>query len=356
MNKFIVIISILIGIIACQNETKKEVAKEIETDEIDVIKSVNNNKGMVWIKGGTFNMGAAYKGFYKREYPSHVVEVDGFWMDIHEVTNLQYSEFTKATGYKTVAERDVDWEELKKQLPPDTPKPPDSILKAGSLVFKESKGPVSLNNPANWWFWTNGANWKHPEGPDSDITNKMSHPVVQIAYEDAIAYCKWANKRLPTEAEWEFAARGGLVDKKYTWGDEDPKNRQDLANIYQGDFPYNNTSIDNYTGTAPVMQFKSNGYQLFDMSGNVWEWCSDFFNENYYEEVASKICKNPTGAKTSYNSREPYVIERVTKGGSFLCHISYCFNYRPSAREGTSVDTGLSNLGFRCVKEKILYN
>ncbi|OUR94332.1 hypothetical protein A9Q87_01410 [Flavobacteriales bacterium 34_180_T64] len=341
-----------LSIMAC----KEGSVKDVTVDKNLIIKSETiisseSNLDMVWIEGGSFQMGAVAEGLYKREYPAHQVEVDGFWMDIHEVTNAQYQEFVDATGYKTVAERPVDWEQIKKELPPNTPKPHDSILRPGALVFKSSQQPVRLDNPANWWQWTIDANWKQPQGPNSTISDKMDHPVVHIAYEDAVAYCDWAGKRLPTEAEWEFAARGGLDEKKYTWGDEDPKDRGDLANIYHGDFPYNNTTIDKYAGTAPVMQFKSNGYKLYDMSGNVWEWCSDFYDENYYKEVAGKICKNPEGSTKVYNPRDPYATERVTKGGSYLCHVSYCYNYRPSAREGSSVDTGMSHLGFRCVKK-----
>ena len=348
MKKILNIVFVLF-LIGCQNEKKNEITTSDKVD--DLVELIQTNTKMVWIEGGEFNMGATIKGLYEREYPAHRVQVDGFWMDNHEVTNAQYQEFVDATNYVTVAERPVDWELLKTQLPPGTPKPEDSVLLPGSLVFNASNGPVGLDNPANWWYWTVGANWRHPQGPGSSIASIMNHPVVQIAHEDAVAYSKWAGKRLPTEAEWEFAARGGLENKKYSWGDEDPKNRSDLANIYHGDFPYNNTAIDKYPGTAPVMQFMPNGYNLYDMSGNVWEWCSDLFHENYYKELPFKVCKNPSGAKTSFNPRDPYATERVTKGGSFLCHVSYCYNYRPSAREGTSTDSGMSHLGFRCVKD-----
>ena len=211
---------ILICATGCQDKEKKVNTKqELNTKVTAIPKDVAAGKDMVWIEGGTFNMGAAFEGMYKREYPAHAVEVDGFWMDTHEVTNNQFKAFTDATGYETVAERTVDWEEIKKQLPPDTPRPADSILQPGSLVFKPSNGPVSLGNPANWWHWTIGADWRHPEGPDSEISGRMDHPVVHIAYEDALAYCKWAGKRLPTEAEWEFAARGGLAEKKIYLGE-----------------------------------------------------------------------------------------------------------------------------------------
>ncbi len=346
MKKNISIIVIILSLVACKEKTSKFIA------EFAVDNTVTPKTEMVWIEGGSFQMGAHSKGYYGREYPAHQVEIDGFWMDTHEVTNAEYKEFVETTNYITVAERKVNWEQLKKELPPNTVKPHDSILRPGSLVFIASKVPVSLNNPGNWWFWTRGANWKHPQGPESTIEDKMDHPVVHMAYEDAVAYCTWADKRLPTEAEWEFAAKGGLVGKKYTWGDEDATTRSDLANIYHGNFPYDNTGIDNYIGTAPVMQYKVNGYGLYDMSGNVWEWCSDLYNENYYKEIAGTICKNPTGAQKNYNPRDPYATERVTKGGSFLCHVSYCYNYRPSAREASSIDSGMSHIGFRTVKSK----
>ena len=342
-----------IGFLSCNVDAP---VKEIQSKSIskaDLPTTVTKlNSEMIWIEGGTFNMGATIEGVYEREYPAHKVEVDGFWMDNHEVSNTQYSEFVEATKYVTIAEREIDWEILKTQLPPGTPKPDKSVLQPGALVFKSSNGPVSLDNPSNWWFWTVGADWKHPQGPGSSIADIMNHPVVQIAYEDAVAYCDWSGKRLPTEAEWEFAAKGGLIDKKFAWGDEDPTDRGDLANIYQGKFPYYNTALDKYTGTAPVMQYQKNGYGLYDMSGNVWEWCSDLFDENYYKNLPFKVCKNPSGSDKSFNPRDPYATERVTKGGSFLCHVSYCYNYRPSAREGTSTDSGMSHLGFRSVKDK----
>jgi formylglycine-generating enzyme required for sulfatase activity len=306
--------------------------------------------GMVWIEGGIYTRGAVQPGEYPREYPSHKVEVPGFFIDTIEVTNAQYSEFVAATGYITIAERPVDWDEMLKQVPPGTPKPPDSLLVPGSLVFSPPAEIVSLDNYFQWWSWKNYVSWKHPEGPGSDISERMNHPVVHIAYADAEAYCTWKGGRLPTEAEWEYAARGGLEGKRFSWGDEDPLKNPGLANIYQGAFPTDNTAEDGFGGTAPVGSFPPNNYGLYDMAGNVWEWCSDLFNENYYYTIdAAQLCRNPAGPQTSYDPRDPYSQKRVMKGGSYLCHVSYCENYRPSAREAGAEDTGMPHLGFRCV-------
>ena len=340
--------SVIICLTSCDsiNETNKTGNSNLQKE--------SQHENMVWIPGGEFVQGATLEGEYRREYPAHKSRVNGFWMDKMEVTNSQYLEFTETTGYLTVAERDVDWEQIRSQVAPGTPKPADSVLQAGSLVFSPPDHEIPLNDINQWWSWKIGANWRHPEGPKSDITTRMDHPVVHIAYEDAQAYCKWAGKRLPTEAEWEFASRGGIENARYAWGNQDPTkdslNGSQWANIWQGDFPYNNTSQDGYYGTAPVAQYPPNGYGLYDMAGNVWEICSDLYAVNYYDQVKGiAMCENPTGPTKSWNPQEPYAIERVHKGGSFLCHVSYCENYRNSAREGTSEDTGMPHLGFRCV-------
>jgi formylglycine-generating enzyme required for sulfatase activity len=309
--------------------------------------------GMVWIPGGEFTMGSMDPLARQDESPRHRVRVDGFWMDITEVTNAQFAEFVKATGYRTVAERPVDWEELKKQVEPGTPKPPDETLQPGSLVFTPPDHPVELRDDSQWWSWTIGANWRHPEGPGSDIERKPDHPVVQIAFEDAQAYCTWTGKRLPTEAEWEFAARGGLDGKVNVWGDEpiDPKR----CNTWQGHFPDKNTAEDGFERSAPVKSFLPNGYGLYDMAGNVWEWCSDLYRPDTYARRVQQIGKdgvavNPTGPAGSFDPRNPYSPEsRVHRGGSYLCNDSYCASYRPSARMACPPDTGLQHLGFRCV-------
>jgi formylglycine-generating enzyme required for sulfatase activity len=309
--------------------------------------------GMIWIPGGEFTMGTDEELSYVPERPAHSVRVDGFWIDETEVTNEQFAKFVEATGYITTAERKPDWEKLKKQLPPGTPKPHDSMLVAASLVFTQPNHPVSLESPANWWSWVPGANWRHPEGPGSRIDGRGDHPVVQVSWEDANAYAEWAGKRLPTEAEWEFAARGGLESKRYAWGDEFRPNDQWMANTWQGHFPDKNTGEDTFDRTAPVRSFLPNGYGLYEMTGNVWEWCADWYDAGLYPRRAGQgVIDNPSGPESGYNPSDPYAEERVTKGGSFLCTKDYCSNYRPSARRGTAWDTGMSHIGFRCVKDE----
>ena len=303
--------------------------------------------GMVWIPGGEFTMGAANS--FPDEAPPHQVFVDAFWMDRTVVTNEQFRAFVIATGYITTAERAPEWEELKKQLPPGTPKPPDEVLAPGSLVFVPTRGPVSLRNHAQWWAWVHDANWRHPEGPESSIEGRENHPVVHVSWDDAQAYCQWAGKRLPTEAEWECAARGGLDHKANVWGDEPIS--PDRANIWNGEFPYRNTGADGYVRTAPVGSYPANGFGLHDMAGNVWEWCQDWYRHDTYpvRNAAGKEVRDPVGPADSLDPVEPTVPKRVQRGGSFLCNDTYCAGYRPSARMKTSPDTGLSHCGFRCV-------
>jgi formylglycine-generating enzyme required for sulfatase activity len=314
----------------------------------------NNTKashaGMAWVPTGTFRMGADNQQAEPDEYPKHDVTVDGFWIDKTEVTNAQFEKFVKATGYVTTAERKPDWNELKKQMPPGTEKPADSLLVAASLVFVPANKPVNLNDYSQWWEWKTGANWKHPHGPGSDIKGKGNYPVVQVSWYDAVAYSKWAGKRLPTEAEWERAARGGLEDKIYPWGNEKVNEGQPKANTWEGSFPYKNTQRDHYYYLAPVSSFAPNGYGLYDMAGNVWEWCADLYNNNYYKTLNNPAgVKNPKGASKSYDPDEPYAIKRVVRGGSFLCNDSYCSGYRVSRRMKTTEDSGMEHLGFRCV-------
>ncbi len=285
------------------------------------------------------------------ERPAHRVLLDGFWMDEHPVTNAEFRKFVEATGYVTIAERKPDWEELKKQLPPGTPKPPDELLVPGSLVFTPPEQAVPLDNLAGWWRWTPGANWRHPEGPGSDLQGRDDHPVVQVSWDDGIAYAKWAGKRLPTEAEWEYAARGGLEGKQFSWGNEFRPNGRHLANTFQGDFPHRGVPEDGFSGTSPVKSFPPNGYDLFDMAGNVWQWTSEWYRvDTFAERAGNGICGNPTGPNERFDPADPYAPMRVIKGGSFLCHVSYCESYRPSARRGTPPDTGSSHVGFRLVK------
>ena len=322
--------------------------------------AVASPAGMTWIPGGQFVMGSTDPLARPDEAPKHAVRLDGFWMDTTEVTNAQFRAFVEATGYKTVAERPIDWNELKKQAPEGTPKPADEMLKPGSLVFT----PPAADQPAedfyNWWTWTPGADWRHPQGPTSSIEGKDEFPVVQVAFEDALAYCTWAGKRLPTEAEWEFAARGGLAEKVNVWGDEpvDPgAGKPWRCNIWQGEFPRRNLALDGWTRSAPVGRYPANGLGLRDMSGNVWEWCADRYSESAYAERVKElgpdgVAVNPKGPAKSHDPRNPHAPDsRVHRGGSFLCNDSYCASYRPSARMATPPDTSLEHLGFRCVKD-----
>ena len=311
-----------------------------------------SSEDMVLIPGGEYMMGSTDRFALNREQPKHPVRVNSFMMDTHEVTNAQFRAFVEATGYKTVAELPIDWEELKKQLPPGTPKPDPDVLKPGSLVFYARPGISDLSDYFQWWTWQQGADWLHPDGPGSNIEGKDDHPVVHLALKDAKAYAKWAGKRLPTEAEWEWAARGGLPDSMYPWGDQDVNAKPYRCNFFQGEFPSNNTAEDGYSTTAPVGQFDPNGFGLYDVGGNVWEMTTDWFHENYYETLSTtQTLENPTGPDASYYSGSPYAQHTVIKGGSFLCNDSYCSSYRVSARMPLEVDAGMNHVGFRCVKD-----
>jgi formylglycine-generating enzyme required for sulfatase activity len=300
-------------------------------------------EGMVWIPGGVYWRGNDTKR-HGDARPWHLVEVDGFWMDAAVVTNEQFAKFVKATGYDTVAER--------KPKAEDFPGAPPDKLVAGSVVFTPPKGPVPLNNHLRWWSYVPGANWQHPEGPDSDLKGRAKHPVVHVAYEDALAYCKWAGKRLPTEAEFEFAARGGLNKNQYAWGDEFRPGGKFMANTWQGRFPYENTGDDGYKGTAPVGSFPPNRFGLSDMAGNVWQWCSDWYRHDYYRTLAAPAqpARNPQGPADSFDPSEPRVAKRVMRGGSYLCTDQYCTAYEVGARGKGAPDTGTNHLSFRCVK------
>jgi formylglycine-generating enzyme required for sulfatase activity len=296
---------------------------------------INN---MVWVPGGTFWMGSD-EG-HPDERPAHQVTVHGFWMDRTEVTNEQFDEFVKATGYVTVAEQPPD--------PKDFPDASPEMLVPGSVVFSPPTGEVSLENHYLWWKWMPGANWRHPEGPGSDLRGREKHPVVQVSWMDAVAYADWAGKRLPTEAEWEFASRGGLDRKAYPWGDDLTPGDRWPVNIWQGRFPIENTQGDGFRATAPVASYPPNGYGLHDLAGNVWEWCSDWYRPDAYT-TQPKL--NPRGPLDSFDPAEPKVQKKVMRGGSYLCSELYCTGYRPSARMKSSPDTGLSHTGFRCVKD-----
>ena len=298
-------------------------------------------------------MGSEHEEAKKDEKPCHLVKVDGFWMDETPVTNRQFKAFIDATGYVTTAEKAPTLEEIMSQVPPGTPPPPKELLVAASLVFKPSSGPISLKNCHAWWEWKSGANWKHPLGPGSSIEGKEDHPVVQISWFDANAYAKWAGKRLPTEAEWEYAAYGGQKKILYVWGNEEFSEESPQANIWQGEFPWKSLKKDGTFGTSAVKTYAPNPYGLYDMAGNVWQWCSDLYNISYYQQEAKKgLSINPQGASTSFDPADPVAKKHVHRGGSFLCHKSYCKGYRISARMKTCPDTSLNHLGFRCVLDK----
>lgn len=365
LNQFI-ILAVLHVLSSCNRNS--ETTEKSKTDSIHACMSVparftsgdsttiqasgdTSTIGMVLIPAGNFEMGGDNNQAGEDEYPKHKVLLDAFYMDITEVTNSQFKKFVDATGYITTAERKPDWQELKKSVPPNTPKPHDSLLVAASLVFSQTTSPVDLNDYSQWWRWVKGADWKHPQGPKSNITGKDNFPVVHVSWDDAMAYCKWAGKRLPTEAEWEWAARGGLINNIYPWGNEPVNSGVPKTNSWEGKFPYQNDQKDRFLKAAPVKSFKANRYGLYDMSGNVWEWCSDWYDYNYYKSLVGKETKNPKGATRSNDPDDPFTPKRSLKGGSFLCNDSYCSGYRVARRMKSSPDTGLEHTGFRCVRE-----
>ena len=344
----------------CQNLRTKHVFEEIHfTNSNNILNDSLHNilpdssMKMAYIPEGIYNMGSSNPNMsLKRELPQHRVKVNAFYMDIHEVTNAQFSAFVAATNYKTIAEREIDWEIIKKQLPLNTVKPDSDVLQPGSMVFFANKDIYNLIDISQWWRWTKGANWKHPNGPESSIQGKAQDPVVHICYHDALAYAKWCGKRLPTEAEWEWAARGGLKNKIYPWGNLSVEEGIPKCNYWTGIFPTQNTKEDGFDGVAPVMQYEPNGYGLYDMAGNVWEICEDWYDENYYSSLnLSETQDNPKGPETWNYPMEPMDPKRVIRGGSFLCNDSYCSSYRVSARMPYSQETGMSHTGFRCVKD-----
>lgn len=315
-------------------------------------KDISTPEGMVWIPGGKYIQGALESDDMAtpHEKPAHPVAVDGFFIDKTEVTNAEYAAFVEETGYITVAERKIDWEEMKKQLPPGTPKPHDSLLQPGSLIFKKTKESVpNLYDYSQWWKWEIGANWRHPYAPGSTIEGKENFPVVHIALEDALAYSRWAGRRLPTEAEWEYAARAGQPQARFSWGNDETE-LVAQANTWEGEFPTSNSGEDGFEHVAPVKSYAPNPHGLYDMAGNVWEWTQDWYNVNYYQDALQKgVIKNPQGAETAYNPNNPRVQEKVIKGGSFLCHASYCASFRISSRMANSTDSAQEHLGFRTV-------
>jgi formylglycine-generating enzyme required for sulfatase activity len=286
--------------------------------------------------------------FYPEERPVHEVAVSGFWIDRHAVTNAQFARFVEATWYVTLAERPLN--------PKEFPGAPVENLVPGSMVFHKTQGPVDLRSPANWWGWTPGASWQRPGGPSSSLNGLEQHPVVHLAYEDVVAYALWAGKALPTEAEWEFAARGGLDGARFTWGDEHLPAGRAMANTWQGEFPWQNLLTDGFEGTSKVGSFPPNGYGLYDMAGNVWEWTSDWYVPRHADDNATSCCGPPENPRIlspdkSYDPGQPQfrIPRKVVKGGSHLCAPNYCLRYRPAARQPQMIDTGMSHLGFRCI-------
>lgn len=296
----------------------------------------SGNAEMVLIQGGNFSMGAAE---FVDARPIHTVKVNNFWMDKHEVTNAQFAQFVKATGYVTVAERPLN--------PADYPGVPADKLVPGSAVFTPPTQPVSLQSPLQWWQYVAGTTWRHPLGPRSSVVGKGNEPVVQVCYEDAVAYARWAGKRLPTEAEWEYAARAGHKGTKYYWGSELKPKGKWVTNIFQGNFPNANTVEDGFRTTAPVQTFPANAFGLYDMEGNVWEWCSDLYRPDYYQKSPTS---NPKGPNDSYDPEEPGTIKHVQRGGSFLCSDQYCVRYQAGSRGKGETSSASNNLGFRCVR------
>ncbi|UKJ08188.1 formylglycine-generating enzyme family protein [Solitalea lacus] len=309
-------------------------------------------EGMVYIPGGEFSMGGVNPvGMgdggnqpMNDARPIHRVYVSGFFMDATEVTNAQFEAFVKATGYVTIAEKKPTKEEF--------PNAPEENLFTGSVVFTPPNEDIPLNDYLQWWQYVKGADWRHPLGPNSTIKGKEYYPVVHISWEDAQAYAQWAGKRLPTEAEWEFAARGGEYGKLYPWGNQFKPDGKWMANIFQGKFPKNDTGADGFTGIAPVKQFPSNPYGLYDIAGNVWEWCQDWYQSDYYEKLAKQtIAKNPQGPESSYDPDEPTQKKKVQRGGSFLCTDQYCTRYMVGTRGKGEYRSASNHIGFRCVKD-----
>jgi formylglycine-generating enzyme len=303
-------------------------------------------KDMAWIPGGSFLMGS--EDHYPEERPVHEVSVDGFWIDEHQVTVAEFRRFVKATGYVTLAERPLD--------PADYPDAAPDLLVPGSLVFQRTRGPVPLDDYRNWWAYVPGADWRHPEGPGSTLAGRDRHPVTHVAFEDVEAYAAWAGKALPTEAEWEFAARGGLEGKVFTWGDEFAPRGRMMANTWQGEFPWQNTMQDRFEGTSPVGSFPPNGFGLYDMAGNVWEWTTDFYSPQHdgprhacCGPATNPRVTSPDGSYEAEGRPGAAIPRRVVKGGSHLCAPSYCLRYRPAARQAQAVETSTAHIGFRCI-------
>jgi sulfatase modifying factor 1 len=331
-------LTVLVGCQSSNQSSGAQTSTAIADPVRKIAASSADTTGMVWVPDGTFLMGADE---FPDSRPVHSVSVMGFWMDEHEVTNAEFARFVAATGYKTVAEQAPN--------PADFPGVPAEQLVPGSAVFAPTAQQVSLDNPLQWWAYVKGADWQHPNGPESTMKGHENEPVVHVSFTDAVAYAKWVGKRLPTEAEWEFAARGGKANQTYYWGNELKPGGKWIANIYQGHFPDKNTSEDGFSGIAPVKSFAPNPYGLYDMDGNVWEWCQDFYRPDYYTKLVNN---DPQGPADSYDPDEPGAVKRVQRGGSFLCSDDYCIRYKAGSRGKGEVSSGSNNLGFRCVRDK----
>jgi formylglycine-generating enzyme required for sulfatase activity len=324
---------------------------------------VSTPAGMAWVPGGRFLMGSDHRLASANERPAHAVSVRGFWMDTTHVTNDQFAAFVAQTGYRSTAERKPDWETIRVQLPVGVPKPPDSALVPGAMVFVGTTRPVRLDDESRWWRFMPGANWRQPLGPGSGIEGRGSHPVVQVSHEDALAYAAWAGKRLPTEAEWEFAARGGLEQATYAWGDEallDGERQAHYWDTGERPFPVVSPKAGGAIGTLPVGSFPSNGYGLHDMTGNAWQWVADWYRADQFARQAQAAAPlvDPPGPASAFDPGDrhapPDAPKRVIRGGSFLCNDSYCLSYRPSARRGADPFSPMSHLGFRLVRNEPL--
>jgi formylglycine-generating enzyme len=321
----------------------------------NMLSTKDKHKGMVWVPGGEFIMGSNTPFAKPNEQPAHKVKINGFWMDKTDITNAQFKAFVKATGYVTTAEQKPDWETLKVQLAPGTPRPSDDKLVPGSVVFVGTTSAVPLDDASRWWQFVPGANWRHPKGSGSSIEGKDDHPVVHVSYEDALAYAKWVGKRLPTEAEWEFAARGGLEQATYTWGDEFKPQGKNMANTFAGDqFPVLKPAYRDKVGTSKVASYPPNGYGLYDMAGNVWQWVADWYRADAFVLQAQALnVVNPRGPHDSFDPDDRFAPinapKRVIRGGSFLCDVNFCTSYRPSARRGVDPYNPMSHIGFRLV-------
>ncbi len=353
---WLMFLSVLLSLLLREGTAEAPATSNLPTFSADsqhAFGGANATTGMVWVPGGEFLMGAETLGGAScapghagdDAQPKHRVWVDGFWVDRTEVTNSEFAQFVAASGYVTIAERAPRAE--------DFPGVPREKLVPGSLVFTPPDKTVTLNDYREWWRYQPGANWRHPTGAGSNLAGRERYPVVHIAYPDAVAYAAWAHKRLPTEAEWEFAARGGLVGKVYAWGDEFRPRGRWMANTFQGDFPEHDNGEDGFAGIAPVASFPPNGYGLYDMAGNIWEWCSDWYRPDYYRQLAAAggLALNPRGPSNSFDPAEPDAAKRVQRGGSFLCTSQYCTRYMVGARGKGEINTSSNHVGFRCVRD-----